>query len=547
MAELADGDPRKVGGYVLLGRLGAGGMGQVYLGRSPGGRTVAVKVIRPELCDDPGFRVRFRREVAAARAVSGGFTAPLVDADTEAERPWLATSYVAGPSLQEAVDHYGPFGGAAWRTLAAGLAEALVAVHAAGLVHRDLKPSNVLLAADGPRVIDFGIARAADATALTGTGHIIGSPGYMSPEQANGHAVGPASDVFSLGAVLAFAASGRGPFGDGPSPAVLYRVAHNEPALDGVPEELRPLLDGLLAKDPQTRPGPAEVLARFTAGGAAEAGAAWLPAPVAADVSDRADRLAALDRAPTVTATVAPAAPRGAEIPPVRLGGAPAAGPGGRSRRRLALVLAGVFVAVATASGAGVWVLQRRDVGGRVGAQGAPPASSHSSGPTGPAASPGQTGSAPASPAASDSASPAAPGTGGGGSVQQWQAGELTPFLGMWNSHAMRLTVEVNGVLELDYRTYRSCPPGAPTSGSGSAACDSTDPVTNVVRLGGHAEGVIKAVKGPTATAIWGSGNPDYPQGGTVVLTYDRANDALSVGDKGLFCGPKAPAGYCGA
>ncbi|WP_055588905.1 serine/threonine-protein kinase [Peterkaempfera griseoplana] len=317
----------------------------------------------------------------------------------------------------------------------------------------------------------------------------------------------------------------------------------------GVPEELRQLLDGLLAKDPQARPDPAEVLARFTRGGAATAGAAWLPAPVAADVSDRADRLAALDRTPTATATVAPPVPAGGGTPPARPGGTPAAGPGRGSRRRTALALAGVFVTVATASGAGVWVLQHRDPGGRAGAGGAPrtsqtpggrtvpsPGSTSSPRPTGSAASPDATGSAAASPPASGS---------GGGSVQRWQAGELTPFVGLWTSHAMRLTVAVNGVLELDYRTYRTCPSGAPAKGG--TPCDSVDPVTDVMQLGGHAEGVIKAVKGRTATVMWGSGNPDYPQGRSVVLTYDAAADTVSVGDQGVFCGPKSPAGYCGA
>src|SRR6201994_1575158 len=224
----------------LLGRLGAGAMGQVYLARSPGGRLVAVKVIRPELAADQRFRARFAREAAAARTVSGIFTAPVVDADTAAPQPWLATAYVPGPSLTEAVARRGPLPPGVVYTLGAGLAEGLLAIHAAGLVHRDLKPSNVLMADDGPRVIDFGISRAMEAGAVTSTGMVVGSPGFMSPEQAEGLEVGPPSDVFSLGAVLAFAATGEGPFGNGSTAALLYRVVHNPPGTTRIPAEIRP-------------------------------------------------------------------------------------------------------------------------------------------------------------------------------------------------------------------------------------------------------------------------------------------------------------------
>src|SRR5580692_12445965 len=197
MDALQPDDPRQVGRYRLLRRLGTGGMGRVFLGHSPGGRLVAVKLIRAELADDPGFRLRFAQEVAAARRVGGIFTAPVVDADPDGPQPWLVTAYVDGPSLAEAVVAQGPMPVDSVLILAAGLAEGLGAVHAAGVVHRDLKPSNVLLAADGPRVIDFGISRAVDATHLTRTGMIIGSPAFMSPEQVEGSAVGPTSDVFS--------------------------------------------------------------------------------------------------------------------------------------------------------------------------------------------------------------------------------------------------------------------------------------------------------------------------------------------------------------
>ena len=277
VGELQAGDPQWLGPYRVLGRLGAGGMGQVYLGRSTGGRLVAVKVIRPELASEPGFRARFAREVAAARNVGGLFTALVVDADVDGPVPWLATAYVAGPSLAEAVDAQGPLPVDSVLTLAAGLAEGLQAVHAAGVVHRDLKPSNVLLADDGPRVIDFGISRAAEASMLTQSGTVMGSPGFMSPEQADGREVGPASDVFSLGAVLAFAATGEGPFGTGSTPALIYRVVHREPDIAQLPSPLRPLVERCLAKDPGARPATTDLLAEL---GGSQLAADWLPEPL---------------------------------------------------------------------------------------------------------------------------------------------------------------------------------------------------------------------------------------------------------------------------
>jgi serine/threonine protein kinase len=281
MEELQVGDPLQVGPYLLLGRLGAGGMGQVFLGRSPGGRLVAVKVIRAELAGDPGFRVRFAREVAAARRVSGLFTAAVMDADPEAPLPWLVTGFVNGPSLAQAVADYGALPVASVLALAAGLAEGLSAVHTAGVVHRDLKPSNVLLAQDGPRVIDFGISQAADATVMTRTGMVVGSPGFMSPEQAAGSAVGPASDVFSLGAVLVFAATGKGPFGTGAATAQLYRVVHGTPSLEQLPGQVRPLVEHCLAKEPAQRPTAGQFLAELTAAHPSAANLTdWLPASI---------------------------------------------------------------------------------------------------------------------------------------------------------------------------------------------------------------------------------------------------------------------------
>src|ERR1700761_7913685 len=261
---LQAGDPRQAGPYRLVGRLGNGGMGQVYLGRSAGGRPGAVKVIRADLAGDAGFRARFRQEVEAARKVSGLFTALVVDADPAGSMPWLATAFVPGPSLAEAVTSHGKLPAETVLALAAGLAEGLQAIHAAGVVHRDLKPSNVLLADDGPRVIDFGISRAAEASVLTHTGAVVGSPGFMAPEQAEGNEVGPPSDMFSLGAVLTFAATGEGPFGTGSTVALIYRVVHGQPRLDDLPVQVRPLIERCLAKDPGDRPTAGEVLAELS-------------------------------------------------------------------------------------------------------------------------------------------------------------------------------------------------------------------------------------------------------------------------------------------
>jgi Protein kinase domain len=362
LEELQPGDPVRIGPYQLAGVLGAGGMGRVFLGWSSGGRPVAVKVIKSELAADPEFRARFRREVAAARAISGLYTALLVDTDPDAPLPWLATAYVDGPSLNEAVTSYGALPVKSVLALAAGLAEALASVHMMGLIHRDLKPSNVLLASDGPRVIDFGISRAADTTTMTSSGQPIGSPGYLSPEQAVGGEVGPPSDIFSLGAVLAFAASGKGPFGTGSLPALVYRVVHEPPALDGVPAQLRPLIERCLAKEPGDRPTASELLAELDGAQAgAQTGAAqWLPARLAAALAGfaapapagTASGATAYDgttaaSVPRPGKTPPPAAPADAMPPPARPAAASAAG--GGVARRSPLLRRGLLVPGASA------------------------------------------------------------------------------------------------------------------------------------------------------------------------------------------------------
>lgn len=265
MRPLQPGDPAWVGPYQILARLGAGGMGVVYLARSPGARLAALKVIRREFAEGSAFRERFRREIAAASKVSGLYTAPVLDSDADAPQPWFAAGYVPAPTLGEAVASVGTLPESAVRTLGAGLAEALQAIHGVGLVHRDLKPGNILLAEDGPKIIDFGIAKAADATQLTGTGAMIGTLAYMAPEQiAEGKDAGPAADVFSLAGVLVYAATGAKPFGERDPATVLYEVMYEEPCLDGVPASLRDLLAACLAKEPAGRPTLESVLAALT-------------------------------------------------------------------------------------------------------------------------------------------------------------------------------------------------------------------------------------------------------------------------------------------
>ncbi|MBZ6474991.1 serine/threonine-protein kinase [Streptomyces griseocarneus] len=317
--DLEDDAPSVVGDYRLVARLGSGGMGKVYLSYTPAGRPVAIKVIRPEFAEDPEFRRRFADEVAAARRVQGLCTAPVLDSDTDGPRPWLATAYVPGPTLSSAVAAHGPLPVPTVLLLVAGIAEALQAIHGAGLVHRDLKPSNVLLAPDGPRVIDFGIARAADATALTATGVAVGTPSFMAPEQASGTEVTAATDVFALGQVAVFAATAAPAYGDGPSHAVLYRIVHQEPNLSAVPAELQDLVARCLAKDPGQRPALSTVIELCRAAGddtQLRRGEGWLPAGVAAGIAQRPPAPGPAPTAPlTVVVPPSPPAPPPSYIP----------------------------------------------------------------------------------------------------------------------------------------------------------------------------------------------------------------------------------------
>ncbi|MFG2310894.1 bifunctional serine/threonine-protein kinase/ABC transporter substrate-binding protein [Streptomyces sp. NPDC048566] len=358
MEPLRVGDPSRMGRYRLLRRLGAGGMGVVFLARAPGGAVAAVKTVRSSYADERGFRTRFHREVEAARHVRSPWVVPLLDADAEADTPWLATGYVPGPSLAEAVYALGPLPLASVRVLAVRLGEALQAVHDAGLVHRDVKPGNVLLAPDGPRLIDFGIARAPEATALTATGVVVGSPGFLSPEQArarNGETGAP-SDVFSLGCLLAFAATGIRPFGDGAPAGMLWRTLYEDPDPAALPQELAPLLRACLSKDPHDRPSLAQVRAAlgprdtFPEIPASD----WLPARVTRLINTRSAAVLAIG---TIEPTRVPPPPKasGAIVSPDAPTMTAVASPGSRPWGRRGVLWLGATAGLLAAGGGAWW------------------------------------------------------------------------------------------------------------------------------------------------------------------------------------------------
>ena len=390
-------DPTQLGRYRLVSRLGAGGMGVVYLGVDPNGQQVAVKVLRPELADNPEFRVRFGREVTMLTRVQGVCTVRVIEADTQAPKPFLVTEYADGPSLSEFIDTRGPLDAGTLYGLATGLAEALAAIHAAGIVHRDLKPSNILLTAGGPKVIDFGIAQALDTTSLTKTGITLGSAGFMAPEQVTGRP-GTAADIFTWAVTVAYAASGKSPFGTGAPDVVLYRIMHTAPDIAAVPPGLHPLVEAALAKDPQARPTAQQLLSQLTHTGARPAAGYDNPTQIilAQTWHPSVTRPAGPPSGPTVPPPGPTVPPPGVEPPP---------GPQSSHRRKVLLpvVLALAFLLAAGGTAIG-FALAGQSAGPHVGtATSTPPtrsaqitpATTHSS-TTGPPTSPAASTTSPA-------------------------------------------------------------------------------------------------------------------------------------------------------
>ncbi|MDI2129078.1 serine/threonine-protein kinase [Yinghuangia seranimata] len=423
---LAPDDPAEVGGYRLAARLGAGGMGRVYLAHTPGGRPLALKVVRPEYAHDPEFRVRFAQEVANARRIHGLYTAQVVDAGPDAELPWLATAYVPGPSLHHVLATHGPLPPRTVLLLMAGIAEALQEIHRAEVVHRDLKPANVLVAADGPRVIDFGIARAADAVALTQAGIRMGTPAFMAPEQALGRPAAPAADVFALGVLAAFTAGGAPPFGTRADTAQAYRLLHEQPDLTGVPPELHDILLSCMAKDAAARPTTAQVIAYArdhpALGGQLRFTDDWLPSRVNDEISrrsavpgparsgadpDAATRLVGEPGAATLRVPADAAADAAGERPD----GLPRAARGRRKRRRIP-VTATLFVLIVAAVGgiAGLLLLDELDPSADEPTSAHSPAAAPGApGTTPPATSPGPSGAAQSPPGVPPTTAPSGP------------------------------------------------------------------------------------------------------------------------------------------
>ncbi|MFJ9343879.1 serine/threonine-protein kinase [Streptomyces sp. NPDC101733] len=451
---LAAGDPSRIGPYLLLGRLGAGGMGRVFLARSEGGRTVAVKVVHEEHVSNESFRARFRREIDAARRVGARYTAPVIDADPEADRPWVATGYVPGLSLEQIVRRYGPLPVESVHALADGLLHALRDIHSAGIVHRDLKPSNVMLTVEGTRVIDFGISRALETSVeslLTSTGLIVGSPGFMSPEQVRGKRAGAKSDVFTLGCVLMYAVTGELPFGHGADNqhAVMFQIVEGEPALERIEDEaLRAFVARCLIKDVDERPGVDELLAEPGRVRPSARAGAWLPPKVVARLAQQSAQLLDAEAAPRREEEQPPAGAADRATVDLRPGGGgdgpvadvvidpvSAAGRGpapggatgeGRSARRRRLTLAVPVVLVLTTGGGTVALLQPFGGGTGGGAQASPPAASAPVTPGGASGSPSGAGGSP-TPGAPSPLNPSAPAPDGqvGGQVGGQAGGQV--------------------------------------------------------------------------------------------------------------------------
>ncbi|MFF4821878.1 protein kinase [Streptomyces sp. NPDC001312] len=573
---LGPGDPQRIGAYRLLARLGAGGMGQVFLARSDRGRTVAVKLVRPELAQQEEFRARFRQEVRAARQVGGYWTAPVLDADTEAAVPWVATGYVAGPSLQRVVGHdHGPLPERSVRILAAGLAGALKDIHAAGLIHRDLKPSNVLVTIDGPRVIDFGIARALETVTdggLTRTGALVGSPGFMAPEQVRGDRVTTACDVFCLGSVIAYAATGALPFGGADSGvhALMYRIAEKEPDLEALPEGIADLVRACLKKDPAARPTVDQIVQRTGAEDTIADGRLrdpWLPSALVAQLGRHAVQLLEaenpeeprepatppdLTKGPTGPAGQAaggpgPYGPSGA---PEEVPGAPAAGLGAASAAASgapgphgASVSPGTPGAVGGSGGAGA--VPGAPTAGVPGPYGTP-APYGTPGAPGAVGAPGGAGVVPGAPAAGvpgphgAAASPGTPGApGGAGAVSGASVGGAAA--GVSGPRGAAASPGVSGPGAAGAAGGPGAVSGAPVDGSGAAASGVRGPHGASVPPGAPGatgvSGGAGAVPGPPVAGVPG------PHGASV---SPGAPGAAGVpGGPGVV--PGAPAAGSGA